>query len=370
MYGTVAPRFESVRALVQESLEVGDEVGVSLCAILDGDVVVDLWGGVADEQTGSPWQRDTIVNTFSITKTMVALVALVLIDRGELDPDAPVARYWPEFAAAGKADVLVRHLLGHTSGLAGWQTRVTVDDVCDVQRTTDLLASQEPWWCPGDGSGYHAMTFGHLIGEIVRRITGTSLGRFFATELADPLGADYFIGTPAEADPRVARLVPPPVSSADWSRVPPDSVMRKALLNPVVDVSKMATRQWRAAELGAMNGHGNARSVARIQSLVSHQKLSTDRIFEVQSDSVDRVLAVGLRFGLGYALPGREIPLPGERVCWWSGYGGSLVINDLDRRLTIAFVMNKMAAGLMSLARATRYVNAIYSEVPRWTRSA
>lgn len=369
--GVAAPRFEPVRDVVQSGLDSGAETGMSLCVIQAGEIVLDLWGGVADADTGRPWQTDTIVNTFSLTKTMVVLAVLLLTDRGELDLEAPVKRYWPQFAAAGKEDVLVRHLLGHTSGLSGWEIPVSLDDVYDVERTAALLAAQRPWWKPGDGSGYHAMTYGHLIGEVVRRITGGTLGAFLAAEFAAPLDADYYLGTPAEADDRIATLVPPPASVTDWSRIPPDSVPRKTLLNPVLDVRRVGDRQWRAAELGAMNGHGNARSVAMLQALVSHggsfasgpylRRETVNRLFETQSDSVDRVLGMPLTFGLGYALGG-PLTTP-RRVCWWSGYGGSLVVNDLDRRLTIGYVMNKMSAGLLSLERAARYVDAIYAAV-------
>jgi CubicO group peptidase (beta-lactamase class C family) len=351
--------FGAVRDLLQAGLDNGDDAGVSLCAIHDGDVIVDLWGGVADVETGAAWERDTVVNTFSITKTMVALVALLLIDRGELDPDSPVTRYWPEFSAG---EVLVRHLLGHTSGLAGWQEPVTMDDVCDVEKTTALLAGQEPWWRPGDGSGYQAMNHGHLIGELVLRITGTSLGAFFAAEFGHP---DFYIGTPESVDDRIARLVPPPASGIDWKRIPAGSVMRKTLGNPVLDIRRTGERRWRGAELGAMNGHGNARSVATVQARISHGDPIGARIFDVQSDTTDRVLGLPVRLGLGYGLTGgvAEAFLPDGRICWWSGYGGSLVVNDLDRRLTVAYVMNKMAPTLVSLERAARYLAAIYAEI-------
>jgi CubicO group peptidase (beta-lactamase class C family) len=351
--------FEAVRELVQASIDSGDDAGLSLCAIHDGETVVDLWGGVADTETGTPWQRDTIVNTFSVTKTMVALAALSLIGRGDLDVSRPVRHYWPEFSAA---DVLVRHLLGHTSGLAGWQERMTMDDVCDVEKATALLAAQEPWWRPGDGSGYQAMNHGHLIGELVGRITGVSLGTFFADEFGQP---DFYIGTPESVDDRIARLIPPPAPGVDWKRIPADAVMRKVLANPVLDVRRTVERRWRAAELGAMNGHGNARSVATLQARISHGDPIGAPVFQEQSYAVDRVLGMPVRFGLGYGLTGgvADAFLPAGRICWWSGYGGSLVVNDLDRRLTVAYVMNKMAPALVSLERAARYLTAIYAEI-------
>jgi CubicO group peptidase (beta-lactamase class C family) len=356
---------EAVRDLLGASLDNGDDTGLSLCAIHDGETVADLWGGVADVETGAPWQRDTIVNTFSLTKTMVALVALLLIDRNELEPQAPVTKYWPEFGAAGKEGVLVRHVLGHTSGVPGWQQPVTIDDICDVRKSTELLAGQEPWWQPGDGSGYQAMNHGHLVGEMVRRITGASLGTVFAAEFAEPMGADYYIGTPESVDDRIARLVPPPESVVDWNKIPAASIMRRVMRNPVLSIRGTASREWRGAELGAMNGHGNARSVATLQARISHGDPIGAPVFDVQSDSVDRVIGQRVRLGLGYGLDGAmaDAFLPPGRICWWSGYGGSLVINDMDRRLTVAYVMNKMAPALLSLDRAARYLAAIYAEI-------
>lgn len=370
--GRTAAGFEVVRDVAQASLERGDDVGLSICAIKDGETVVDLWGGVADIQTGTAWAADTIVNTYSVTKTMTALAALLLIDAGELDPDALVTRYWPEFGAGGKNDVQVRHLLGHTSGVAGWQQRVSVADICDVGTATELLAMQEPWWAPGQASGYHTVSQGHLIGELVRRITDRSLGTFFADEIARPVGADFHIGTPAAADERIARLIAPESRGIDYSQIPADSIVGKALLNPAISLADVSSTLWRRGEIGAANGHGNARSVAQIQSIISTSgqggpvRLRRDtvaRIFDVQADGRDLVLGVPLRFGLGYALPSPvSVPeVPAGRVCWWTGFGGSLVLNDLDRGLTIAYVMNKMDGALIGLRRAGAYVRAVYA---------
>src|SRR5699024_7615510 len=241
-------------------------VGVSR----DGDTGVDLWGGLADAESGRPWTRDTLVNSFSLTKTMTTLVVLRLIDRGELDPEAPVARYWPEFAAAGKKDVLLRHVLGHTSGVAGWVEPVTMHDLYDVAHTAELLAEQQPWWQPGDGSGYHAISFGHLIGEIVRRVTGATLGTVLREEFTAPLGADYWLGAADCLAGRVATLVAPPPSGIDYSSLDPTSVFVRTMTNPVLDPGITTNREFLSAELGGINGQGNARSVAALQSLVSH----------------------------------------------------------------------------------------------------
>ena len=189
---------------------VGEDLGASLVVDIDGETVVDLWGGWADEARTVPWTENTITNVFSTTKTMTRLAALVLVDRGELDLDANVATYWPEFAARGKAGIKVRQLLSHTSGVSGWEQPITLEDLYDWDKSTALLAAQAPWWEPGTASGYHVLNYGHLIGEVIRRITGQRLGEFFAAQIAGPLGADFHIGLPPSEFHRVANVVPPP----------------------------------------------------------------------------------------------------------------------------------------------------------------
>src|SRR5579871_2510802 len=206
--GFVGERFPAVRAAFEHNLTSGADLGESFCATVDGEIVVDLWGGWADEAKTRPWEKDTIVNVYSTTKTMTALCALMLADRGALDFNAPVARYWPEFAANGKAEVTVAQLMSHASGLSGWEEKVTTEDLYDWEKVTALLAAQAPYWAPGTASGYHAVTQGYLVGEVVRRIDGRSLGTFFREEIAEPLDADFWIGLPASEDHRVADLVP------------------------------------------------------------------------------------------------------------------------------------------------------------------
>ena len=236
--GTCSARFDSLRELFAAKLESGEELGASLAVNIDGEMVVDLWGGWADEARTAPWTENTIANVFSTTKTMTALAALVLVDRGDLDLDAPVAKYWPEFAARGKARIQVRQLLSHTSGVSGWEQPVTLEDLYDWDKSTALLATQAPWWEPGTLSGYHALTYGHLIGEVIRHITGQRLGEFFAAQIAGPLGADFHIGLPPSAFPRVTKVVSPPIPSDappfDPTQLDPNSVAFKTWTNPTM----------------------------------------------------------------------------------------------------------------------------------------
>ncbi|MBM4072293.1 MAG: beta-lactamase family protein [Planctomycetes bacterium] len=359
--GTCSARFDRLRELFTAKLESGEDLGASLAVNIDGEMVVDLWGGWVDEAGTVPWTENTIANVFSTTKTMTALAALVLVDRGELDLDANVAKYWPEFAARGKGNIKVRHLLSHTSGVSGWEQPLTLEDVYDWDKSIALLAEQAPWREPGTASGYHAMTYGHLIGEVIRRITGLRLGEFFAGHVAGPLGGDFHIGLPPSEFHRVTKVVPPPLPADappadappsdapafDPKQLDPTSVAFKTWTNPTMPGPDYHwTEGWRRADIGAANGHGNARSVARLQSavacggvvdgvrLLSPQTI--DRIFETQSDGIDLVIGVPLQLGIGYALhPGR--------VCAWGGTGGSTVIIDAESRTTFAYVMNRMA---------------------------
>ncbi len=372
--GSCDPRFEALRDILAASLASGADVGACTSVMLDGEMVVDLWGGFADEARTTPWQADTITNVWSSTKTMTALSALMLHSRGQLDFDAPVAEYWPEFAANGKADVRVRHLMSHTSGVSAWAQPVEVSDIFDWEKSTSMLAAQAPWWEPGTASGYHALNQGHLVGEVIRRITGTKLGEFFRTQVAEPLGADFHIGLAPSEYGRVANVIPPPPLPIDLSTLDPDMVAVKTFTGPAPDASVAWTDEWRQADIGAANGHGNARSMALVQSAISNGGVvngvqlldqdSIDQIFREQSNGVDLVLMMPMRFGIGFGLPGESFPLPPDRrICFWGGWGGSLVINDLDNRMTFTFAMNRMGGGTVGDERGLNLLAAAMAAV-------
>lgn len=363
--GTWDVRFDGVASTLAASLEAGTDVGASVAVFLEGEPVVDIWGGFIDEAHSSPWVEDTITNVWSTTKTMTFLCALMLADRGELDFYAPVATYWPEFAAGGKERVQVRHLMSHTAGLAGWTEPLEPEGLADWERCTSLLAAQEPWWEPGTASGYHAVTQGYLIGEVVRRITGVSIGTWFAGEVSGPLGADFFIGTPESEDPRISMVIPPP--PVDLEELKPSEIALRALSNPPLDATYPRHEWWRRAEIPAANGHGNARSVATIQSIVAGQgeargiRLLSEKgcsaIFDEQSNGRDLVLGMPNRFGMGYGLSTEMMPI-GPRSCYWGGYGGSLILMDQETQLTICYVMNRMEGGLQGDLRGANLVLA------------
>jgi len=373
--GRCAGGFGGVKDAFAENFEVEGDVGASVAVTMGDEMIVDLWGGTQDVAGTVPWEEDTIINVFSTTKTMTCLSALVLASRGLLDVDAPVATYWPEFAAAGKGGVLVRHLLSHTAGLPGWEVRLEGTDLYDWDKVTGLLAEQEPWWEPGWKSGYHGISQGNLVGEVVRRVDGRTVGRFFAEEIAGPMGADFHIGLGPEHDDRVALVIPPapllPSGPGGQVEIPRDSIPYRAA-NPRLTAEQSWEIPWRRAEIPAAGGHGNARSVALAQSAVSAggsargvDLLSpevVERIFDVQAAGRDLVLGIGVTFGVGYGLNSPRAPIsPNEHVCYWGGWGGSLVVNDVDAGFTMAYVMNRMGEGTVGDDRAHRILRSIYT---------
>jgi CubicO group peptidase (beta-lactamase class C family) len=379
LHGHLDARFEPLRDVLEDSLGSTADCGLSLVVDVDGRTTVDVYGGFTDEARTRPWERDTIVNVWSTTKTVTSLAVLMLADRGLLDLDAPVARYWPEFAAKGKEGVLVRHLMGHTSGVAGWNTPFAFDGLYDLERSTAALAAQAPWWEPGTASGYHALSFGHLLGEVVRRVAGKSLTRFVDEEIAGPLGADFQIGARQADWGRCAEIIPPPPLPVALGSLDPASVLVKVATGPVANATAPNTATWRQAEIGAANGHGNARSVARIMSALALggtvrgtvggtggvrllTQATIEHVFREQAHGIDLFLGVPMRFGIGYGLPEPVgVPsVPEGKVCFWGGWGGSMIIMDLDRRTTISYMMNRMQPGLVGSDVAAGYLKAIY----------
>jgi CubicO group peptidase (beta-lactamase class C family) len=380
VHGTVDPAFEAVRDAFVNNFTSGQDVGASVAITVDGTWVVDLWGGTAtfdgpdDDEAGvpgveRPWEQDTIINVWSTTKTMAALCCLMLADRGELDLYEPIATYWPEFAAGGKEAVATRHVLSHTAGLSGWDEPLTPADLLDHDKLVRIHAAQAPWWEPGSKSGYHAISQGYLLGEVVKRITGRTLGTFFADEVAGPLGADFHIGTPAECDDRVARVIPPssPLGEEGMSH---DSIGYRTLSNPLLGAEFSWRRDWRRAEIPAAGGHGNARSVALCHTptacggtAMGVTLLSDDgvaRIFDEQIQGPDLILPVEMRMGMGFGLPGAMLPVPNPRTCFWGGWGGSLAIIDVDARMSFSYVMNRMGEGTAGDLRGASLLLAAY----------
>jgi len=358
-----------VRDALSEILAGGEEIGAALAVCVDGHLVVDLWAGYADAARTRPWDRDTIVNLYSIGKAVTAVCALRLVEAGRLDLDAPVARYWPEFAQAGKAQIPVRYLLTHQAALPAIARPLPSGAWSHWDVMTAALAAQAPWWEPGTGHGYHVNTQGFLVGEVVRRITGKTLGTYLREAVTGPAGVDFFIGLGPELEGRCADVLPQQatpeggelrrqlsVNPASLSGLP---LMRvNAYRNPpeVSGTGVVNTRPWRAAEVPSTNGHGNARAVARLYSALAGDGelggahvLSPEMIARATEQQVygdDIVLQRPTRFGLGFQLTMAERPLgPSPRAFGHFGAGGSLGFADPDARVAFGYAMNQGRGG-------------------------
>jgi CubicO group peptidase (beta-lactamase class C family) len=372
--GFTQEKYAEARKAFDGNLASGDDIGASFAATVNGELVVDLWGGYADAAKTKPWVKDTIVNVYSTTKTVTALTALLLADRGLIDFDAPVAKYWPEFAANGKSNIKVSHLMSHSSGLSGWKETITKETLYDWDKATALLAAQAPFWEPGTAPGYHALTQGYLVGEVIRRVAGASVGTVFRKEIAEPLGADFWIGLPASEDDRVAELIPPPPGTGVGDNLAGmTEVMRNMATNPGIDVAETKTRAWRGAEIPAAGGTANARAIAEVHAILANggeakgkrfmSEKGVRKVLELQVEGRDLVMNVPARFGLGFGLAGGLMPMPNPNTIFWGGYGGSLAIIDMDARMTIGYAMNKMASTTTGDMRALGLAMAMWTAV-------
>ena len=372
--GKCEEQFSAVSDAFRANLESGEDVGASVAVTVDGEMVVDLWGGYLDATKQQPWLEDTIVNVYSTTKTMSFLCALILADRGQLDFDAPVKDYWPEFAQNGKENVLVWHLMDHAAGLSGLDVMATGKDLYDWEKITGLLAAQRPWWEPGTATAYHALTQGYLIGEVVRRITGVTIGKFFQDEVASKLDADFFIGVPDSEFPRIGNLIPPTEDTALAGDGDPDSIAVRTFKSPAAKATESWTPEWRRAEIPAANGHGNARSVAKIHANLAckgtangvtlFSEATAESVMQERISGVDMALKSPQGFGLGFGINLPETPLaPNKNVCFWGGWGGSVIIIDQDARMTVSYVMNKMFTGLEGDMRSASLIMAAYAAI-------
>ena len=372
--GTFETSFAHVAEAFEKNFEEGD-LGACCAVFVDGEIVVDLWGGIADPEKETLWEKDTIVNVWSTTKTMAAICILMLFDRGLIELDSPVCKYWKDFEQNGKEKVLVSHLLSHSAGLPGFDAPITEDQLFDWEYTCKRLAGQAPWWEPGTTSGYHPMTQGWLLGELLRQVDGRTLGTFFKDEVASKIEADFHIGLPDEHFNRVASLdtesVDGPVVLTDQAPHPFGERVEK---HGRMGAKLANTDRCRRAEFPAANGHGNARSVALVHSLIAQNGSSdsfkllsaktVDTIFEIQTDGTDHILGVPIRHGMGFGLRSDLMPIsPNEKACFWGGWGGSLSVIDVDASMSFAYVMTRMAPSLQHDMRAGRLLMATHAAI-------
>ena len=394
--GLCESRFTKVREIFQQSFDSGVEIGAAVSFVLDGKTVVDLWGGHYDDARTRQWDRDTLVNVYSTTKGMTALCANQLVERGLLELEVPVAKYWPEFAAAGKEDLLVKWILTHQAGLPGISEPLPLGSQYDWHRMCNALAAQEPWWTPGDGFGYHVFTYGFLVGELIRRVTGMTIGNYFRQHIAEPLNADFHIGLLEQHDARTADMYgvslgnkaassttpsgPTTGPFAEFARAiqDPSTMQYAALLNPPQTRDAVNTRAWRGAEIPAANGHGTARGIARIYGALARggevdgvrilKQSTIERATTEEVSGPERVFLGGLsmRYGLGFSLSESSNVYarlsPNPRAFGHTGAGGSVGMADPDAKIGCGFTMNSMQAGMLTAGTtATAMIDAFYA---------
>ena len=366
-------RFSAVRDAFEANFLADEELGASAAVTVEGQYVVDLWAGKRNHN-GDPWEKDTIVNVYSTTKTMASICMLMLADRGVIDFEAPVADYWPEFARNGKDSVLVRHVMTHQTGCSGFPRPVTPEELYDHDLMADLLAGMQPWWEPGTAPGYHAVTQGTLQAELLRRSDGRTIGTFFRDEVTGPLNADFHIGLPLSEGLRVAQLDVPQGGIDQIVEGQPDSIALRTFRSCRLDGTETETDEWRRAEIPAAGGIGNARSISRVHSAIAcggtidgitlMNPETIEAALDRQTFERDLVLGLNVPYGTGFGINHERIPLtPSDRTLYWFGWGGSMGVMDLDERMTISYAMNKMAGGLVGDARAFNLIAATYAAI-------
>ena len=380
--GQFDPEFAEVADAFSQNFEFRNEVGASLCIYRQGECVVDIWGGLAEQETETPWQEDTVSIVYSCTKAATALCAHLLIDRGELNLHAPVGDYWPEYACNGKEQTTVAMFLNHSAGMASARAPIKDGGFLDWDYTVSQLAAEAPWWVPGTRNGYHMLTFGWTVGELVRRVSGKSLGEFFRTELAEPLGADFWIGFPEYHDHRVAPIIPykpvkgeslPPFTQVMLSDA--ESLQAQCLRNNG-RLSFNAPKTHRA-EIGGAGGIANARAMAKLFSCLSPssqaEMYSPARVAAMGSVSTatmqDATLLIPSRFGQGFmcSMDNRHIRgghecsfIIGRNAFGHVGMGGSCVFFDPDCDLVFAYSMNRMGGGILLNSRGQSLIDTTY----------
>ncbi|QYN22091.1 serine hydrolase domain-containing protein [Amycolatopsis sp. DSM 110486] len=372
VHGETAEGFEPVAQAFQQNFAERSELGAAVTVVARGRTVVDLWGGWADEERRAPWRRPTLTNLWSSTKGLVALCALQLVESGDLDLDAPVARYWPEFAAAGKAGIPVRWLLSHRSGVTGVAPEhpLQIDDLLDWTKMTLLLSAQEPLFEPGSASGYHALSYGFLVGEVIRRITGQTAGEFFRANVALPLNVDVHIGVIRDDLVRCSTMVEP--GAGPERTVAPDRATLAALANPLPLGRTANLTRWRVAEVPAANGHGTAHGLATIYGALADgsERLLRYETIELgrtgQGRCRDLVMGLDNEFGLGFTLGSDQRSFgPNPRAFGHDGFGGSTGFADPESGVGFGYVMNRMGPHPRDDPRKMALVEATYACLAR-----
>lgn len=370
IFGNCSPEYAALERAFESNFSERNEVGASLALVVDGKLVVDLWGGVKDPETGAPWQADTLVNVWSTTKGVTAACFAMLVSRGQLTYDTLVAQHWPEFAQNGKQDVSVAMLLSHQAGLCGFREPTTLEQLYDMTASAERLAAMEPFWVPGEAHGYHAITAGYLANELFRRVEGRSIQQFVADELHSKHGLELYIGLPRALAERAASIVAQPELSSVQTELELTAVQQAAMANPVLSPTLPNTDGWRAAEIPSANGFATARGLAALYGCMAGSGILDETAImqpsvlaqasTPQASGVDLVMGMDVRWGCGFLCNSLNLYGTNPWAFGHSGWGGSFAFADPERKLGMAYTMNRMGADLVGDTRNLALMNAIY----------
>jgi CubicO group peptidase (beta-lactamase class C family) len=375
IHGYCDEKFAAVRDRFEKNFDEYPEIGACFAASVDGEMVIDLWAGHTTKERDQEWQQDTLVNVWSTTKTMTYLVALMLDDRGELSLEAPVSQYWPEFGVHGKDKITVAQILSHQAAVPGWTERTPVEALYDWDSTVSYLANSKPWWDLSKPTcGYHALSQGFLIGEVVRRVTGKTIGRWFADEVANKVNADFHIGISADQHSRIATIYNPPDPTALVAMMKGQTLAAPVFGYMPAAAKHASSKEWREAEIPAAGGQGNARSVVRAQTALANdgkafgaELLSAKgaaRASELQIAGIDLVLGNPVEYCMGYARSNQHMPhSPNPESFFWCGAGGSTIVIDPSERLCYSYVMNQMLPSIVGEGRGYKLGDAVYASI-------
>jgi len=375
MSGTWDRRFWPLAEAFRDNFDQGLELGASLAATWRGRTVVDVWGGWADAERRKSWRRDTIVQVFSVTKIMIVTAVLTLVDRGKIALDAPIARYWPEFAQGGKGEVTVRDFLTHQGGVPGFRPQVSFEDLHDWERITERLAAQPHWFGGKKVICYHAVTYGYGLGELIRRVTGRGPARFFRDEIARPAGADFQMGLTSRAD--IRRLAPLDLAAAGLPPGAEDNPLAKELVGALSEGDLMSWDRL-SAVMPAANGYGNGRSIARVCAIFAmngkvrgHRFMSPRMVAEAATEQVygDDLYIGRISWGLGFGLNSPDYPAPSPTAFHWGGAGGSWGVMDPKARVSLGYAPNRfLGTGAAMDPRLARLSAALSDLLPGLSR--
>ncbi len=369
--GYIDRSFELLKERFANNFADFAELGASVALSIGGELKADLYAGYLDLDRTVKWNRHTIVNVFSTTKTMNFIVMLLLYDQNALDFDDRVSKYWPEFIKNGKSEVTILNVLNHTAGLPGFTQKVSASDLYDFEKVVSIIENESLWFKPGSQLCYHALSQGYILGEVVRRITGKSIGQVLEEEFSSKLNADFFIGVPVSELSRVSALVDPPPRENKFSS---KSLPGRIFSNPILNAKLANSDEFKLCEIPSANGHGNARSLVELQGIIANygylngkrflKESTVEKILELKVSGFDEVLERNVTFGMGYGLDIDKSEIPNvDRKCFWGGFGGSIVYVDFDLSLCFGYAMNKMGPSLIADERVGGMIRAIYEVV-------